>query len=201
MKQHKNYRTVIIEPSPVIQEGIKLFLEKSPDFRVTACFADLQLFKSKPVKDDVQVVLFNPASVKFYRPFNVRSLFDAYPDVCLIAILYQYVDSETLQHFDGVLDIYDDGSVLPQRVIKIIESAQKRNDLTADNIDLSEREKEILISVARGMTNKEIADQHFISVHTVISHRKNITRKTGIKTVSGLTIYAIFNNLVSQDEL
>lgn len=62
--------------------------------------------------------------------------------------------------------------------------------------ELSEREKEILISVAKGMINKEIADEHCISINTVITHRKNITRKTGIKTVAGLTVYAILNNLI-----
>ena len=46
------------------------------------------------------------------------------------------------------------------------------------------------------MLNKEIADHLNISIHTVISHRKNITRKTGIKTVSGLTVYALLNDLV-----
>ena len=61
---------------------------------------------------------------------------------------------------------------------------------------LSEREKEILISVAMGLLNKEIADKHHISINTVITHRKNITRKIGIKTVAGLTAYAILNNLV-----
>ena len=62
--------------------------------------------------------------------------------------------------------------------------------------ELSEREKEILVCVARGMLNKEIADQNNISIHTVISHRKNITRKIGIKTVAGLTVYAILNGLI-----
>lgn len=61
---------------------------------------------------------------------------------------------------------------------------------------LSEREKEILVSVAHGLLNKEIADRHNISINTVITHRKNITRKTGIKTVAGLTAYAILNNLI-----
>lgn len=63
-------------------------------------------------------------------------------------------------------------------------------------VELSEREKEILVSVASGLINKEIADKHNISVNTVISHRKNISRKTGIKTVAGLTVYAILNNLI-----
>ncbi len=62
--------------------------------------------------------------------------------------------------------------------------------------ELSAREKEILVSVARGLINKEIADRHNISINTVITHRKNISRKTGIKTVPGLTVYAILNNLI-----
>lgn len=62
--------------------------------------------------------------------------------------------------------------------------------------ELSAREKEILVSVAMGKLNKEIADEYDISIHTVITHRKNITRKTGIKTVAGLTVYAILNGLI-----
>jgi len=53
-----------------------------------------------------------------------------------------------------------------------------------------------LVCVAKGMLNKEIADFYNISIHTVITHRKNITRKTGIKTVAGLTVYALLNNLI-----
>ena len=61
---------------------------------------------------------------------------------------------------------------------------------------LSAREKEILVCVAKGLLNKEIADQCNLSIHTVITHRKNITRKTGIKTAPGLTVYALLNNLI-----
>ena len=63
--------------------------------------------------------------------------------------------------------------------------------------ELSAREKEILVSVAQGLLNKEIADKYNISIYTVITHRKNITRKTGIKTVAGLTVYALLNNLIT----
>ena len=67
--------------------------------------------------------------------------------------------------------------------------------------ELSAREKEILVCVAKGMLNKEIADAENISIHTVITHRKNITRKTGIKTVAGLTVYALLNNLIDINTL
>ena len=66
---------------------------------------------------------------------------------------------------------------------------------------LSGRKKDVLQLLATGLSNKEIADKLNISIHTVISHRKNITQKTGIKTVSGLTIYAVTQNLISIDTL
>lgn len=65
-----------------------------------------------------------------------------------------------------------------------------------DRNELSDREKEVLVLVARGLLNKEIADKLSISINTVITHRKNITRKTGIKTAPGLTVYSILNGLV-----
>jgi len=66
---------------------------------------------------------------------------------------------------------------------------------------LSERETEVLKLVALGSTNQQIAEKLFISKHTVISHRKNITFKLGIKTVSGLTVYAVLNNLIPKDQI
>ncbi|MEA3447393.1 MAG: LuxR C-terminal-related transcriptional regulator [Bacteroidota bacterium] len=72
--------------------------------------------------------------------------------------------------------------------------------------ELSRRESEILALVANGLSNKEIAGKLFISPHTVISHRKNITEKLGIKTISGLTVYAVINGIIdigqiSRDDL
>ena len=70
-----------------------------------------------------------------------------------------------------------------------------------ENEELSEREKDVLIQVVKGLSNKEIADVLCISTHTVISHRKNITRKLNIHSTAGLTIYAIVNKLVDLDSL
>ena len=64
---------------------------------------------------------------------------------------------------------------------------------------LSTRETDVLQLIVRGHTNKDIADRLNISLNTVLSHRKNITSKLGIKTTSGLTFYALMNGLVSPD--
>ena len=67
--------------------------------------------------------------------------------------------------------------------------------------DLSPREKEILICVAKGMLNKEIANLYNISIFTVMTHRKNITAKTGIKSIAGLTAYAIVQGLIDIEDI
>ena len=61
---------------------------------------------------------------------------------------------------------------------------------------LSEREKDVIVGVVKGLTNKEIADQLCIAPNTVITHRRNIAKKLEIHSTAGLTIYAIVNNLV-----
>ena len=79
---------------------------------------------------------------------------------------------------------------------------EERVSVTRGDLEeLSSREKEILVCVAQGMLNKEIADKFSISIYTVISHRRNITRKTGIKTVAGLTVYALLNNLIDMNTI
>lgn len=70
-----------------------------------------------------------------------------------------------------------------------------------NNDVLSSREIEILKEVALGYSNKEIADRLFISINTVITHRKNITDKLGIKTIAGLTVYALMNKLINPNDV
>ena len=81
----------------------------------------------------------------------------------------------------------------------IIESSG--NTTTENNKDLSSREVDVLQLIVKGITNKEIADKLNISLNTVLTHRKNITAKLGIKTVSGLTFYAIMNGIISGDDI
>ena len=92
--------------------------------------------------------------------------------------------------------------------IELLESKIARDDTTTLDISsmigqqvdngeqLSDREKDVVIGVVQGLTNKEIADKLFIAPNTVITHRRNIARKLQIHSTAGLTIYAIVNGLV-----
>ena len=114
-------------------------------------------------------------------------------------------------------DIYDNEAWLRQHAqvedhvfvpaIRRLEQLVRQNDITrnisdmvlsaSQNADaLSDREKEVIVSLVQGMSNKEIANHLFISTNTVITHRRNIARKLQIHSPAGLTIYAIINGLV-----
>jgi DNA-binding NarL/FixJ family response regulator len=66
---------------------------------------------------------------------------------------------------------------------------------------LSEREKDVIICIVKGLSNKAIAEKLFISINTVTTHRRNITKKLNIHSSAGLTIYAIMNKLVDIKEV
>ena len=102
---------------------------------------------------------------------------------------------------DQALDIHcsiEDNILLPS--IRLLEQQRRTNPnrrpTPQPTEELSEREKDVLVQIVNGLSNKEIADVLCISTHTVISHRKNISRKLNIHSAAGLTIYAIVNNLV-----
>lgn len=120
----------------------------------------------------------------------------------LTACLYDlYNNEEWLKNHSNV----EDEIFIP--AIRILEQKVKEEDVsskishmistkTSTSEAISEREKEVIICLVQGMSNKEIADKLFISINTVITHRRNIVRKLQIHSLAGLTIYAIVNNLI-----
>ncbi|WP_407405432.1 LuxR C-terminal-related transcriptional regulator [Sodaliphilus sp.] len=121
----------------------------------------------------------------------------------LTAAIYDiYSNEEWLSNHSNVED------VLFVPAIRLLEQKVKSDDVSArissmiNSVEgtesISDREKEIIVCLVQGMSNKEIAAQLFISVNTVITHRRNISRKLQIHSLAGLTIYAIANNLIDK---
>lgn len=105
------------------------------------------------------------------------------------------------------IDVSQDEHGLIQQIVKLRQyGARNGGEKMLRNLeqyqpDLSIREVEVLTLLCKGLTNKEIADKLCIALTTVITHRKNIQEKTGIKSLSGLTVYAIMNGLINADEI
>lgn len=110
-----------------------------------------------------------------------------------------------------VLNIYEPEEELVKNILKLHQHAHHNGYPVKDmppvhTVEphqeiLSPREIEVLVLITKGLINKEIADKLNISLTTVITHRKNITEKLGIKSVSGLTIYAVMNGYVEADRI
>ena len=98
------------------------------------------------------------------------------------------------------MSIYETAEMMGDKLNRLqhisVEEEQQNESET-----LSQREKEIIVCVVKGMTNKAIADKLYLSIHTVITHRRNIARKLQIHSPAGLTIYAIVNKLVELQDI
>lgn len=128
---------------------------------------------------------------------------DAHLNSKLTATLYDIYNNEDWLHQHAEVENH-----IFTPAIRRLEKKLKQDDVTKnistmvfkggqDNLDaLSDREREVIVGVVQGLQNKEIADRLFISVNTVITHRRNIARKLQIHSPAGLTIYAIVNGLV-----
>ena len=190
-------RVLIVEPSEVIVAGLVALLTDVSRFKLLEPVTDVAILKERIIALKPDVVIVNATMV--HSSAAVRDGVGAAPVV--IALVYQYVEQLKLRRFDAVIDINERRASI---VETIIEASKQKQDKPADasmGYELSKRETAVLVLVAKGLTNKEIADQLNVSPHTVMSHRKNIVHKTGIKSVAGLTVYAMLNNLIDESTL
>lgn len=193
MTEKKN--VLLIIPSLMVARGIEQILGEVGEFKVIGILSDLSRGSANRLRNiEADVVVIDPIVFDYESRANGRSVLADFTDAPAVAIETSLMDEETLRPYDAVIGIYDAPTTVVRKLRSAVESQQ--DSPRAEGEELSSREKEILVSVAKGMLNKEIADQYNISIYTVITHRKNITRKTGIKTVAGLTVYALLNNLI-----
>lgn len=200
MTTRKRYKIALIEPSDIICAGIKYMLSATDEFDIVSTSADLRQWSSAPKASSADIILINPSVADHHGRSNIRQLLSARPEIALAALVYSYFSQDELNQYDCVVDIDDAKDDIAKKLRRAAEN-KSDTETVRDSAELSDREKEILTSLVEGHTNKEIASIYNLSVHTVISHRKNISRKTGIKTVSGLTVYALLNNLVKADDV
>jgi DNA-binding CsgD family transcriptional regulator len=103
-------------------------------------------------------------------------------------------------HAGAVISICDEKDAVVGKFLEAINRSGAEEG-SSGMPELTPREKTIIRMVSMGYTNRQIAELLYLSTHTVITHRKNISGKLGIKSVSGLTIYAIVNNIITIGEI
>ena len=190
-------RVIICEASEIIAIGLAEIIDGMAQFDVVARLDSPEHLSEKITATDANLLVIDPMLLGFHSKDYLSQLGKEHPNVIVVALVSSYLDHTMLTPFNGVIEINDTKSKVISKMNEFAQSEATKND----DVELSKRETDVLVAVAKGMMNKEIADQMNISIHTVISHRKNITRKTGIKSVSGLTVYALLNNLIDEKDL
>jgi DNA-binding NarL/FixJ family response regulator len=186
---------VVLEPSRIIYDGLYTSISKS-EYDYSFLYADgLVELETLMLKRNISIVLINPGIVQ-NRLKEFTNLKKQYSETHWIGIIYAYYDNSILKQFDNLYPITEDVSKIIRIVNKIC------NNKTSDqqqNGQLTERETDVLKCLAKGLSNKEIGDKLNVSIHTVNTHRKNIMDKTSIRSLAGLTVYAVSKGIISLD--
>ena len=193
-------KIAIAEPSSMLRIGLEQLLRELPDAEVVFSTDNLNSLYARINALRPDVLIVNPLLFDYAKRATLRAEFDQLPNLRLVGLVTAYLESQHQRQFAGVIELNDDLQRVKSTIHQVTKTIQSDDD-ESDTDPLSDREKDVLICLSKGLKNNEIADQLNISVHTVITHRKNIVRKTGIKSVAALTVYAILNNLIEEKDI
>jgi Response regulator containing a CheY-like receiver domain and an HTH DNA-binding domain len=198
MKKSEVIRIAIAETSIIIRSGMTQALKRLPNMKIQAVeLASVDALRDCLRTQPPDILMVNPSFGDYFDVAQFRADTSG-RDMRLVALVSAFTDTVLLSKYDDTISIFDSLDTINDKINQLqnIEPQEEDNPEA-----LSQREKEIIVYVVKGMTNKEIAEKLYLSIHTVITHRRNISRKLQIHSASGLTIYAIVNKLVELNEL
>lgn len=202
MKKFESLRIAVADTSAIIRSGIIALLKRLPDLHVRPVEVTSPASLENCLHIDTpDILIINPT---FGGWFNIEEFHNdaIHGNVKCIALNCTITDPSILHAYDECITLYDNVETLRSKILCLTNETDNEEETnTGETETLSQREKEIVICVVKGMTNKEIAERLYLSIHTVNTHRRNIARKLEIHSIAGLTIYAIVNKLVKLDEI
>ena len=208
-----SYRIVLVDDHALFRTGLRGLLEHSTDHTVVAEAASGEEFLGMLQGLEADLVFMDFSMPGMDGAETTERALERRPDLRIITLSmfgeesyytrmvkagacgFLLKDSGIDEVIEAIYQVMTEGSYFsPQLLLSIT----RRMHLEATTLEdpLSEREKEILIAICRGLSNQEIADELFISKRTVDKHRANILEKTGCKNTAALVVYAIRTGIV-----
>ncbi len=200
MNNNTSLKIVVAETSVIVRSGLTAVLKRIPNLNAhpieVSSPETLQNYIHLHTPD---IVIINPSfggwfDLQAFKTENGKS------GIKYIALVCSVIDNNALKEYDESIAICDDIDIITTKVNHLLHT-EEEEEKDNEQETLSQREKEIITCVVKGMTNKAIADKLYLSIHTVITHRRNIARKLQIHSPAGLTIYAIVNKLVELQDI
>lgn len=199
MNSNQNISVVVISQSDLVLSGLFEILKGSLASEVILLHRSDELIDYPAMNGSILILATSEEQEKSRT--LIRQILTSAQNIHFISL---HLHSDSV-YSNQTINLFDAPTLICYKVNEILNSFLSDQNKDTD-AELTRREIEVLQLLTKGYSNKEIADHLFVSTHTVISHRKNISEKTGIKSASGLTMYAILKKIIdvsdiNQDEL
>ena len=191
----------VAETSVIIRSGLLTVLKHMPE--TNSNYQLIEISSSAALNNCLKthipdILIVNPSFEGWFN-IDIFKSDTVTASVKCMALVCSMTDRSLLKKYDDEINIFNNEAIVYTKISNMLHVRKEEDEIDVDS--LSHREKEIITYVVKGLTNKEIAEKLFISIHTVITHRRNIARKLQIHSSAGLTIYAIVNNLVKLEDI
>ena len=179
MNNNTSLKIVVAETSVIVRSGLTAVLKRIPNLNIhpieVSSPETLQNYIHLHTPD---IVIVNPTfggwfDLHTFKTENGKS------GIKYIALVCSVIENNALKEYDESIAICDDIDIITSKINHLLHT-EEEEEKDNEQETLSQREKEIITCVVKGMTNKAIADKLFLSIHTVITHRRNIARKLQI---------------------
>lgn len=191
----RHLNVILCTPSPIEFNGLCALLRNIREHSISFRAVDpADIADGDELPPNADLLICDPIAVSSQTLHAIKS---ASPKVKIVLLYHTALPQSYVKEFDAAISIYDSETSIEQSIISLF-ATRKDTDV---NSDLTQREKEIVIGVVKGFSNKEIAAQINVSVNTVMTHRRNIAAKLEIHSAAGLTVYALMSNLITLEEL
>lgn len=214
---------ILADSNELILIGLRTILHSQNDIQIVGEAKDNDELKSLVRNFETDIVLIDYTSPGFDIDI-IPHLISNFPSLKVVAITPEQSAQTLVAALRGGVKSYVKKDCDISEIInsvketargnkffcgQILETIQLANidvedidfeSFTCEPVLISERENEIIVSIAEGQTNAQIAERLFLSNHTVNTHRKNIMAKLGVKNTAGIVMYAVKTNLVSPNK-
>ncbi len=186
---------IIYDRSVILTTGLETMISQglSNSYRIISCNSHDKLQRLIQYASS-QILIARPEILDEFKKND-------YPKLFQLNLVYSYYDINTLLRHDGTIQISDSSFQILELLNSLKHDQTPMREVAINDDTLSTRELEVLKLLVSGLSTKELSEQLFISVHTVNNHRKKIIKKLGISTISGLTIYAVINDLIDPKQI
>ena len=208
-----NYRIALVDDHALFRTGLRGLLEHSTEHRVVAEASSGEEFLEMLQGLEADIVFMDFSLGGIDGAQTTERALERRPDLRIITLSmfgeesyysrmvkagargFLLKDSDIDEVIEAIETVAGGGSYFSPQLLQTI-THRLHSLIDIDEEPISQREKEILVAICRGLSNQEIADELFISKRTVDKHRANILEKTGCKNTAALVVYAIKNGLI-----